>query len=218
MIRVSYEVVDSQIWGIGKGEETKTQQKPRKGKSSPRKFFRPSLLVESRSWKMPSSPKAFYARTSFNSRRSAVLIIVYVFLGLSAVIGLYAMVKGRSNGCDGVKPLSVSVTWDKSSSGGGSGGAALDKGQKRHKVMGFVGIQTGFGSAGRRRSLRRTWFPSDHQGLKRYSLCFLFYFCVLVLHFCTMMRCIYSRTLRMYTLRNRFLLEYILRFLPLDNL
>ncbi|KAI3939591.1 hypothetical protein MKX01_038546 [Papaver californicum] len=37
---------------------------------------------------------------------------------------------------------------------------------KRHKVMGFVGIQTGFGSVGRRRSLRKTW-PSDRQGLQR---------------------------------------------------
>lgn len=37
----------------------------------------------------------------------------------------------------------------------------------RHKVMGFVGIQTGFGSVGRRQSLRKTWFPSDRQGLQR---------------------------------------------------
>lgn len=33
--------------------------------------------------------------------------------------------------------------------------------------MGFVGIQTGFGSGGRRRSLRMTWMPSDHQGLQQ---------------------------------------------------
>lgn len=33
--------------------------------------------------------------------------------------------------------------------------------------MGFVGIQTGFGSIGRRRSLRKTWMPSDRQGLQR---------------------------------------------------
>lgn len=33
--------------------------------------------------------------------------------------------------------------------------------------MGFVGIQTGFGSVGRRRSLRKTWVPSDRAGLQR---------------------------------------------------
>lgn len=33
--------------------------------------------------------------------------------------------------------------------------------------MGFVGIQTGFGSVGRRRSLRQTWMPSDPQSLQR---------------------------------------------------
>ncbi|KAF8413758.1 hypothetical protein HHK36_001751 [Tetracentron sinense] len=33
--------------------------------------------------------------------------------------------------------------------------------------MGFVGIQTGFESSGRRRSLRKTWMPSDRQGLQR---------------------------------------------------
>lgn len=45
-----------------------------------------------------------------------------------------------------------------------------DGDRKRHKVMGFVGIQTGFGSVGRRQSLRKTWMPSDHQGLQRYLL------------------------------------------------
>lgn len=33
--------------------------------------------------------------------------------------------------------------------------------------MAFVGIQTGFASTGRRRSLRMTWMPSDRQGLQR---------------------------------------------------
>lgn len=136
---------------------------------------------------MPSSPKAFYARPSSNSRRSTVLITFCVIIGLSAFFGLYAMVgSALSSRCGDVKPLSVSVTWDKSSSGSISGGATSNKGQKRHKVMGFVGVQTGFASAGRRRSLRQTWFPSDHKGLKRYSPCFLSNF-VLKLHFCSMM-------------------------------
>ncbi|KAL9232454.1 hypothetical protein vseg_007565 [Gypsophila vaccaria] len=39
--------------------------------------------------------------------------------------------------------------------------------KKRHKVMGFVGIFTGFASVGRRRALRQTWLPSDPVGLQR---------------------------------------------------
>ncbi|XAR70796.1 Galactosylxylosylprotein 3-beta-galactosyltransferase [Bertholletia excelsa] len=37
----------------------------------------------------------------------------------------------------------------------------------RPKLLGFVGIQTGFASAGRRAVLRSTWFPSDPDGLLR---------------------------------------------------
>lgn len=64
--------------------------------------------------------------------------------------------------CKYTKPASVSVVWDQTDSlvNGGD--------QKRYKVMAFVGIQTGFSSNGRRVSLRKTWFPSDHQGLQRY--------------------------------------------------
>lgn len=72
--------------------------------------------------------------------------------------------------------MSVSVAWDRTGNGGGGGVSSSDgvnsspgEGQKRYKVMGFVGIQTGFGSTGRRQALRRTWLPSDHQGLKRYD-------------------------------------------------
>ncbi|KAG6546027.1 hypothetical protein Mapa_012432 [Marchantia paleacea] len=37
----------------------------------------------------------------------------------------------------------------------------------RPKVLGFVGIQTGFGSAERRRALRQTWLPSTQDGIVR---------------------------------------------------
>lgn len=37
----------------------------------------------------------------------------------------------------------------------------------RPKFLGFVGIQTGFGSGDRRKALRSTWFPSDPDGLLR---------------------------------------------------
>jgi hypothetical protein len=57
----------------------------------------------------------------------------------------------------------VRVVWDVA---GNSNGVVSGE-KKRHKVMGFVGIQTGFGSAGRRRSLRKTWMPSDPEGLRR---------------------------------------------------
>ncbi|XP_042062218.1 probable beta-1,3-galactosyltransferase 13 [Salvia splendens] len=111
---------------------------------------------------MPSSPKAFYARPSSNPRRSTLVIVLCLLLGLSTVFGIYGIMQSvRSSGCGDVKPLSVSVAWDKSSS------ADSSPPQKRHKVMGFVGVQTGFGSAGRRRALRQTWFPSNHQGLRR---------------------------------------------------
>ncbi|PON56359.1 Glycosyl transferase [Parasponia andersonii] len=35
------------------------------------------------------------------------------------------------------------------------------------KLLGFVGIQTGFSSADRRAALRTTWFPSNPDGLLR---------------------------------------------------
>lgn len=37
--------------------------------------------------------------------------------------------------------------------------------QSRPKVLGFIGIQTGFGSAERRKALRESWLPSDPHGL-----------------------------------------------------
>ncbi|KAK9946275.1 hypothetical protein M0R45_011748 [Rubus argutus] len=38
---------------------------------------------------------------------------------------------------------------------------------ERPKLLGFVGIQTGFGSTDRRAAMRSTWFPSDADGLLR---------------------------------------------------
>lgn len=40
----------------------------------------------------------------------------------------------------------------------------------RPKVLGFVGIQTGFDSGPRRKALRETWFPSTSEELLRFSL------------------------------------------------
>ncbi|KAL2476417.1 putative beta-1 [Abeliophyllum distichum] len=110
--------------------------------------------------------KLFYARPSSFSRRSKLLIFS-LLIGLSGFILGFIVISRQNSGykCEYNKPLSVSVTWDRSASS--SGGVVSDGGQKRYKVMGFVGIQTGFGSAGRRQALRKTWFPSDHGGLQR---------------------------------------------------
>ncbi|XP_020097629.1 probable beta-1,3-galactosyltransferase 12 [Ananas comosus] len=43
--------------------------------------------------------------------------------------------------------------------------AAGDAAAARPKVLGFVGVQTGFGSADRRNALRSTWFPPNPDGL-----------------------------------------------------
>lgn len=69
--------------------------------------------------------------------------------------------------CRDFVPRSVSVSWENGGDQRSGGAPASIGGPKRHKVMGFVGIQTGFGSFGRRRSLRKTWMPSDRQGLRR---------------------------------------------------
>lgn len=128
---------------------------------------------------MPSSPKFFTARpSSSKSRRSTVLIICFL-VGLAGFfLGFVAFSKqGLGYNCKYDKPISVSVVWDRTNSGNSFSSSSSKNGangnsnggQKRYKVTGFVGVQTGFRSAGRRRALRRTWFPSDHLGLQRYK-------------------------------------------------
>ena len=56
------------------------------------------------------------------------------------------------------------------STGKGDNGGGL---VERPKLLGFVGIHTGFGSSDRCLALRETWFPSYPNGLLRY-LSFLF--------------------------------------------
>ncbi|GAB2284410.1 hypothetical protein Dimus_018864 [Dionaea muscipula] len=129
---------------------------------------------------MPSSPKGarvFYPRASPSSlslTARSVLLVLFLLCALAGlVIGLIAISRPlRGSNCN-LKPRSVSVVWERrDSNGGGVGDGAnavvLGGGdEKRHKVMGFVGIFTGFGSVGRRQALRQTWFPSDRQGLER---------------------------------------------------
>ena len=132
---------------------------------------------------MPSSPKFFPARpSSSKSRRSTVLILCLLVGVAGFFLGFLVVSKqGLGYSCKYAKPISVSVVWDRTNSGNsfssssdgdnGANGNSV-RGQKRYKATGFVGIQTGFGSAGRRRALRQTWFPSDPQGLQRYSKLF----------------------------------------------
>ncbi|CAH8260528.1 unnamed protein product [Arabidopsis lyrata] len=117
---------------------------------------------------MPSSPKLFNARPSLFTRRSTPLIVFtslaigltgFLF-GLSTILFPGLRLSGRT--ClTNLPPKTVKIAWDV------AGNSIVNGEVKRHKVMGFVGIQTGFRSAGRRRALRNTWMPSDPEGLRR---------------------------------------------------
>lgn len=135
---------------------------------------------------MPTSAKVFYPRPlsppwSSRFRRfssSSAFSIACLIFGIAGFlfgsISVSRPMIGRRK-CADFEPVSVSVTWDRGAGskfvtedrtdliGGAGGGGSV----ARHKVMGFVGIQTGFGSIGRRRSLRKTWFPSDRASLFR---------------------------------------------------
>ncbi|XP_068664443.1 probable beta-1,3-galactosyltransferase 14 isoform X2 [Aristolochia californica] len=118
---------------------------------------------------MPSSPKFFYARQSWlsQSRRTTLSLVCFILGIAGTIFGLIAIFTPL-NGyrCRDSVPRSVSVAWvsETDVADRNSGDTAS---QKRFKVMGFVGIQTGFRSAGRRASLRKTWMPSDNRGLQR---------------------------------------------------
>lgn len=124
---------------------------------------------------MPSSsPKVFSARSSSHSyTRRPMIAVVCFFMGIICFIfGIVSISRvGFGYRCSYPRPTSVSVVWDRTGNGGGGSSDGVNsspgEGKKRYKVMGFVGIQTGFGSTGRRRALRQTWLPSDHQDLKR---------------------------------------------------
>ncbi|XP_062096948.1 probable beta-1,3-galactosyltransferase 14 [Humulus lupulus] len=126
---------------------------------------------------MSSSPKFFHARqqTPSTRRSTPLLLSGCLVIGIAGfLIGFVALLRPVKN-CPHGEPKSVRVVWERGTGGGSSSGnsdgfgtvLASGDGKKRHKVMGFVGIQTGFASVGRRRSLRKTWMPSDHQSLQR---------------------------------------------------
>lgn len=123
---------------------------------------------------MPSSPKFFHARHPTSPRKFTFFILLCLTVGISGfVFGIVSLLRSGSgyNCSGGSGPIrSVSVVWDKSGTAGGgaSSDGGGDGGGKRSKVMGFVGIQTGFASVGRRQSLRKSWMPADREGLQRY--------------------------------------------------
>ncbi|KAI3914898.1 hypothetical protein MKX01_018067, partial [Papaver californicum] len=97
---------------------------------------------------MPSSPKFFYpSRQSSQYTRKTYFLIFCVLIGISGFLfGLFAILRTGDNNNHNQNVVVQN---------------------NRYKVMGFVGIQTGFRSAGRRSSLRKTWFPSNREGLLR---------------------------------------------------
>ncbi|CAI8584829.1 unnamed protein product [Vicia faba] len=107
----------------------------------------------------PFPPKSFFnARQTISSRRSSFLILaVVLFFGVILFLKPF-----HNDRCLNRNPRSVRVLWDHGTTITGNVAS-----EHRHKVMAFVGIQTGFGSVGRRQSLRKTWFPSDPDGLQR---------------------------------------------------
>ncbi|CAL5200965.1 unnamed protein product [Lathyrus oleraceus] len=111
---------------------------------------------------MPSFPpkSLFNARQTISSRTSSLLVLAsLLFFGI-----ILFLTPSRNGRCLNRNPRSVRVLWDHGTAVTGGRNAVVDD---RHKVMAFVGIQTGFGSVGRRQSLRKTWFPSDPDGLQR---------------------------------------------------
>ncbi|KAF3778458.1 putative beta-1-3-galactosyltransferase 14 [Nymphaea thermarum] len=116
--------------------------------------------------------KVFQHRHSwfFFFRRPAVSLFCLAFgiFGIAfGVIVVFRPISGYRCREFDVRTVSVSLTTSGNVVADRDSGGQVVEGTERRKVMGFVGIQTGFASAGRRRSLRKTWMPADREGLKR---------------------------------------------------
>ncbi|XWS27323.1 hypothetical protein CRYUN_Cryun26dG0105200 [Craigia yunnanensis] len=122
---------------------------------------------------MPSSPKFFHTCTSpLTTRPSRSMILIFSALFTFAIISFlfslssFLSSDGFGYRCRSSDPRFVRVLWNRIGNGNNGGvDGDNDNGMKMHKVMGFVRIQTGFSLTGQRRSLRKTWMPSDCQGL-----------------------------------------------------
>jgi hypothetical protein len=107
--------------------------------------------------------------SSYTSSRIHVAIIFFslvsVFIGVAGTIfALSSTGPASVYRCGGSKDTSRVVSASRKLGGdGGNNGVVVE----RRKLLGFVGIQTGFDSGDRRTALRSTWFPSDPDSLLR---------------------------------------------------
>lgn len=127
--------------------------------ASPSYYNKPS----SKTHKPNSSSSSSYAL----SRIHVAIIffsLVSVFIGVAGTIfALSSTGPASVYRCGGSKDTSRVVSTSRKL--GGDGGNSV---VERRKLLGFVGIQTGFDSGDRRTALRSTWFPSDPDSLLRY--------------------------------------------------
>lgn len=127
----------------------------------------PSLPTSSSKTIKPNKP-VFTPPSSRYPLHLLVFSLVSLLIGLAAIIFAISAVR-RS------RPLPVfrcgrsEDTFREfySSSGSNKLGDNNEALNNRPKLLGFVGIQTGFASVNRREALRSTWFPSDPDGLLR---------------------------------------------------
>ena len=113
--------------------------------------------------------------STFPSTRTRLPIIVFslfcLFIGLAGTLFAISAIRRRQS----LPAFRCGKSEDTfrafySSSVSGKLGDDNNKGLvDRPKLLGFVGIQTGFESVERRSALRSTWFPSDPDGLLRYN-------------------------------------------------
>ncbi|KAG7572312.1 Glycosyl transferase family 31 [Arabidopsis suecica] len=114
----------------------------------------------------PSS-KTHKPNSSYASSRIHIAIIFFslvsVFIGVAGTIfALSSTGPASVYRCGGSKDTSRVVSASRKLGGDGGNGVV-----ERRKLLGFVGIQTGFDSGDRRTALRSTWFPSDPDSLLR---------------------------------------------------
>ncbi|MBA0558991.1 hypothetical protein Golob_015975, partial [Gossypium lobatum] len=99
-------------------------------------------------------------------------MLIFALFTFAIVSFLFAPSSFLSSGGFGYRclnsgPRSVGVILDKTDNGNNAHSTiGDDDGTKRHKIMGFVGIQTWFGPIVRKQCLRKTWMPYNSQDLQ----------------------------------------------------
>lgn len=132
------------------------------------------ISVESSKPKKPISLSLIHRRPTFPAIILSTLSFLFCLSGLIFVI--YAFVRpiptfrcGRVE--DTFRPFYSLPNAQRLGEVSGTNGVVTN----RIKLVGLVGVQTGFGSRDRRQALRSTWFPSHPDELLRYfSFCIFF--------------------------------------------